>query len=574
MSSERPTLLATLPPGRDQRRLAFAVFAISLAFFVAAVPFAKVQLAQIWAFIPVYQSALVVNDLITATLLFGQFRILRSPALAVLAGGYLFTACMAIAHGLTFPGLFAPGGLLGAGPQSTAWLYMVWHAGFPLFVIAYALLKDRIRTGNEACHGPSIPASVAAVVALALAATLLATAGQEWLPGIMIGNRYTPIMIGVVSSVWASSLIALIVLWRQRPHSLLDVWLMVVIAAWLFDIALSAVLNGGRFDLGFYAGRIYGLLAASFVLMVLLLENGTLYLRLLESHAREQQKSGELTRLAGELETANSLLAEKNRQLQEVSQRKSEFLANMSHELRTPLNAIIGFSEILKDGLVGELDEQQREYIGDIFTSGRHLLALINDILDLSKIEAGKMALDLEAVEIDELLTASLAIIREKATSHRIEVRFAVEAGSGPIRLDARKTKQIAYNLLSNAVKFTPDGGWIALRARRVDRGDVEQWTTSRPSRIQLPLPASEFSEFLEIAVEDSAMGIAPADAPRLFQPFSQVDASLARRYEGTGLGLAMVMKIAQLHGGTVALASEPGQGSCFIVWLPWRNSG
>lgn len=447
--------LGTLRPGRSQRRLAVVTIAVSFALFVAAAPFAKVQLPQVWAFIPVYQSALVVNDLITAILLFGQFKILHSRALIVLAAGYLFTALMAIAHALTFPGLFAPGGLLGAGPQTTAWLYMFWHGGFPLFVIAYAMIKDRRPIdGSRDRAAVEIRISVVAVVLIALGATLLATAGNALLPNIMDGNRYTPAMIMVVSSTWVFSLLALAALWRKRPHSVLDLWLMVVACAWLFDIALAAVLNGGRFDLGFYAGRIYGLLAASFVLVVLLLENGVLYTRLAQSHAREREKSAESQRLGAELEALNRTLAEKNRQLQEASERKSEFLANMSHELRTPLNAIIGFSEVLKDGLSGPLSDQQREYVTDIYTSGRHLLALINDILDLSKVEAGKMTLDLEVVEIDKLLEGSLSIIREQATSHRIELVREIEPGLGALQLDPRKTKQIIYNLLSNAIKF------------------------------------------------------------------------------------------------------------------------
>ena len=222
------------------------------------------------------------NDLITAVLLFGQFGFLRSRALLVLASGYLFTAVMAVSHMLTFPGLFAPTGLLGAGPQSTAWLYMFWHGGFPFCVIAYVLLKGEGRATSQPCGRASVAvlSSVGAALVAVCGLTLLATTGQDSLPAIMRGNHYTPAMIIVVSSVWGLSLLALIVLWRRRPHSVLDLWLMVVMCAWLFDIALAAVLNAGRFDLGFYAGRIYGLLAASFVLMVLLVENGKLYFEL------------------------------------------------------------------------------------------------------------------------------------------------------------------------------------------------------------------------------------------------------------------------------------------------------
>jgi PAS domain S-box-containing protein len=283
LTDGRRISLSTVPAGPSERRLALAVLAGSGSVFLAAAPFAKLPLGRIDAFIPMYESALVILDLITAVLLFGQFRFLGAPALCVLGGGYLFTALMTVTHALTFPGLFSPTGLLGAGPQSTAWLYMFWHGGFPLVVIAYAVLKGRRRDTTRPV-GRAILGSLVVVGAAVCGLTLLATAGQDTLPAIMRGDQYTPAMSVVVSGIWALSLVALIVLWTRRPHAVLDLWLMVVMCAWTFDIALAAVLNAGRFDLGFYAGRIYGLLAASFVLAVLLIENGLLYARLLGAH--------------------------------------------------------------------------------------------------------------------------------------------------------------------------------------------------------------------------------------------------------------------------------------------------
>jgi signal transduction histidine kinase/CheY-like chemotaxis protein/HAMP domain-containing protein len=262
----------------------------------------------------------------------------------------------------------------------------------------------------------------------------------------------------------------------------------------------------------------------------------------------------------------------RRREAEDANKIKSEFLANMSHELRTPLNAIIGFSDILKDGLIGELGKQQLEYVSDIYQSGQHLLSLINDILDLSKIEAGKMSLDLETLSVATLVESSLSVIREKAAAHRIHLHCQVDDQLPAIRLDARKTKQILYNLLSNAIKFSPDNSSVTVTARRVERAGVENWDSDNDITLRLPLPAGEFAEFLEISVEDQGIGIKREDAPRLFQPFSQVDASLSRRYEGTGLGLVMVMRMAALHEGTVAVASKPGQGSRFTVWFPWRE--
>jgi signal transduction histidine kinase/DNA-binding response OmpR family regulator len=274
-----------------------------------------------------------------------------------------------------------------------------------------------------------------------------------------------------------------------------------------------------------------------------------------------------------ELKRVERVLQQKNLELEGASRMKSEFLANMSHELRTPLNAIIGFSEVLKDGLIGEMTEQQRGFIGDIFGSGQHLLSLINDILDLSKVEAGKMALDLEPVEVSSLFTNSLSIIREKAAARRIRLDVETAEDLGSVEVDARKVKQIVYNLLSNAVKFTLEGGNVTLRARRVTSAQVLRppsggwaWRGDRPSS------ESEVTTFLEISVTDSGIGIGSEDLDRLFKPFSQIDSGLARRFEGTGLGLALVKLLAELHGGAVFVESAIGEGSRFTVWLPVRE--
>ncbi|WP_454622354.1 MASE4 domain-containing protein [Bradyrhizobium cenepequi] len=230
-------------------------------------------LTPVPAFVASYQSALAINDLITAVLLFSQFAILRSRAMLLLASGYLFTAAAATTHALTFPGLFAPTGLFGAGSQTTVWLYMVWHGFFPLMVLGYALSKGNDGARIRGSTMSAIIGSVAAVVVAMAVFTWIVTAQHDRLPVLLSGGRYTPVMIGVVSTVLFFCVAALGALWLRKPHSVIDVWLMVVLCAWLFDIALSAMLNVARFDLGFYAARIYGLCAASFVLAVLLIDN-------------------------------------------------------------------------------------------------------------------------------------------------------------------------------------------------------------------------------------------------------------------------------------------------------------
>ena len=265
-------------------------------------------------------------------------------------------------------------------------------------------------------------------------------------------------------------------------------------------------------------------------------------------------------------------LEEKNVELEHASLMKSEFLATMSHELRTPLNAVIGFSEALKDGMVGDMTDTQREYISDIFSSGQHLLSLINDILDLSKVEAGMMALELEPVELQGLLSNSLLIVREKAALQRIQLKLETDADLGTFELDLRKTKQIVYNLLANAVKFSAAGGVVTLAVKQVTREQVGIIEGDWPVH-GFEVPSSEHEQFLQLSVSDTGIGIAQADMDKLFKAFSQIDSSLARKFEGTGLGLAMVKQLTELQGGSVAVASREGAGARFVAWLPIRGT-
>ncbi len=234
----------------------------------------------------------------------------------------------------------------------------------------------------------------------------------------------------------------------------------------------------------------------------------------------------------------------KSHQLEIANQHKSEFLANMSHELRTPLNAIIGFSEVLIERMFGELNDKQADYLADIHSSGKHLLSLINDILDLSKIEAGHMQLDLEDFDVPAALSNAMTLVRERAQRHGIALDLLVGEQVGEIRADARKFKQILLNLLSNAVKFTPEGGRVTVQARRL-------------------------ADALQVAVSDTGIGIAEADQAVVFDEFRQVGRHYTNKHEGTGLGLALTKRFVELHGGTLALQSVLGQGSTFTFTLP-----
>lgn len=255
----------------------------------------------------------------------------------------------------------------------------------------------------------------------------------------------------------------------------------------------------------------------------------------------------------------------KNQQLVRASNLKSEFLANMSHELRTPLNAIIGFSEILRDGGLGELTDEQKQYISLVFDNGQHLLGLLNEVLDLSKIDAGMMTLYLDNVDIPELLESSLNVIRDKCARNGIDLFLDVAEGLDTCLLDARKTKQILINLLSNAAKFTREGS-IRLSAFRIDSKTL----LSRLGKI----PTLQHDGiFLALAVSDTGIGIPAHEVDRIFRPFEQIDSSLARQQVGTGLGLPLVKSLVELHGGETDVQSEPGKGSTFTVYLPWKST-
>ena len=256
----------------------------------------------------------------------------------------------------------------------------------------------------------------------------------------------------------------------------------------------------------------------------------------------------EFNRMAAQLQEVYAGLErrvlEKTAELEAANRHKSEFLANMSHELRTPLNAVIGMSEALRERLFGELNAKQMEYVGDIYGSGQHLLSLINDILDLSKVEAGRMELDVTRFDVRAAVDNCCTLIRERVVRQRLTLRCTLDALPAAWSADERKFKQVLINLLSNAVKFTPPGGEIAIEAR--EAGDA-----------------------LTLSVADTGVGIAPADQEAIFHEFHQLRAAGLAKHEGTGLGLALSRRLVELHGGTLMVQSEPGRGSRFTARFP-----
>ncbi|MFA7405749.1 MAG: response regulator [Pelobacteraceae bacterium] len=287
-----------------------------------------------------------------------------------------------------------------------------------------------------------------------------------------------------------------------------------------------------------------------------------------ENMAEMDFKNQELLSLNAELEIQQNIAHEAKSQAEEASRAKSDFLANMSHELRTPLNSVIGFSEVLGDELFGQLNAKQHEYVGNIMSSGRHLLNLINDILDLSKVEAGKLTLEPSTVKFREIISGTLSMLQEKALKHnlRLSLEFSADCDI-ELLADERKLKQIMFNLLSNAVKFTPDGGTIRVTAQRVSRDDILITGKYLQSEMR---PDAE--EFMEITVEDSGIGIRQEDFPKLFKEFSQLDSPYTKEYEGTGLGLALTKRLVELHGGLVGVESEIDKGSRFFFAIPVKH--
>ncbi len=287
-----------------------------------------------------------------------------------------------------------------------------------------------------------------------------------------------------------------------------------------------------------------------------------LRVRSLENRQRElalqvQERTRELEEARLQAEAASLAREDARLQAEAANRAKTEFLANMSHELRTPMNAIIGFSEVLEDQYFGALTPKQKEHVSNILFSARHLLSLINDILDLAKVEAGRMELELNRFMPRELLVAALTMVRERA--YKQGVTIEVEAGEGadrPVEADERKIKQVLFNLLSNAIKFTPPGKSVTLGAR-----------------VRPPHPRGDGRPHLLLTVTDTGIGIRPDDLPRLFKPFTQLESAYTKRYEGTGLGLALTRKLVELHGGEIRVESTFGEGSRFTVDIPVRQS-
>jgi len=324
-----------------------------------------------------------------------------------------------------------------------------------------------------------------------------------------------------------------------------------------------------------YVQIVYGQQAGSFNLELLYVSfflMAALYLSFAAGMFKRQRQEVVVAKRKAEKNMKGLMIAKEN--AESANRTKSEFLANMSHELRTPLNHIIGFTELVLDKNFGDLNEVQEEYLNDVHHSSRHLLSLINDILDLSKVEANKLELEPSDVDLRMLLENSLTMIKEKALKHAIKLLINMDGIPETITADERKLKQIVYNLLSNAVKFTPDGGEIRLTADLADGSlpiadsSMEKASDQELRAISYETGASQ--KFIRISVTDSGIGIKQEDIERIFNPFEQVENSASRRFQGTGLGLSLTRSLVELHGGRILVESDgEDEGSTFSLILP-----
>jgi signal transduction histidine kinase len=517
---EQRFILSALPPSLAQRRLAFAVMtALILAALITVGPFSTFRPGRIDAFVPTYGTALFVTDSITAVLLFAQFSIVRSRALAVLASGYLFAGLILIPWMLTFPGVFAPGGLLGAGLYSAQWLYNLRALGFPVFVIAYALLKDADPTKKGPWQGSvaaSILSSVAVIAALVWAATVLVTAWHALLPRTMLDPvHFSPLRLYIAGCQIGLSVAALIVLWL-RLRSVLDLWLMVVMCAYAIEPGLTVFPAPVRFSMGFYAGTVYALVAGSLLLFVLLYETTALYGQLLRA-ILGQRREREARLLTGDA-----------------------VAATVAHEIKQPLSAMtMNANASLRwlDRAAPDIDEAKAA-LQRIVANGHRAGAVIENVRALFKRDARPRT----SLDVNTLIREALALVRDELQTHRIAVQADYSQLSPRIEGNQVQLQQVLVNLITNAIDSmaTGDGERVLfLRSKVHDSGS------------------------LMVSVEDVGKGIEPSAIDRIFNPLFTTKA------HGMGMGLAICRSIIEAHGGRLWVTANLPRGAIFHFTLP-----
>jgi signal transduction histidine kinase len=504
--------LASLSPDRAQKRLALTVALALLLALTVGRPVSSIQLARIDAVVPAYATASFLNDSITAVLLFAQFSILRSRPLLAIAGGYLFTALVVIAWTLTFPGLFAPAGLLGAGLQTATWLYMLWHSGFPMFVMAYALLKDTNPPKRRSSAGAAILSRVVVIASVVCLATFLIITGDAQLPRLMLdATHITPLWTYGVEFSAVLSAAALIVLW-VRWHSILDLWLMVVMCAYVTELSLNL---STRFSVGWYASRVCGLLSSSLVLIVLLYEITKLYGQLLRAvfgQSRERE---------ARLVTGDAIAA------------------MIAHEVKQPLSAIVMNANAGVRWLDRPVPDcmEATENLMLIAAEGHRAGAVIESIRAIFKNDSRNRT----SLDINDLIAEALALLRGDLQKHRILVRSEPNKQLPPVMGDRIQLQQVLLNLITNA---------------------IESMATSDEPRILSVTSDVHAGGGLEVSVADTGAGIGPHDVDRIFDPL------FTKKSDGMGMGLAICRSIIKAHDGRIWVTPNEPDGAVFHLVL------
>ncbi|WP_287259549.1 MASE4 domain-containing protein [Mesorhizobium sp.] len=522
----QPLVLANIPPSPGQGRIARAFLLALLVILLGTWPFAAIRLPEVDAFVPTLAAALFVSDCVTAALLFAQFSILRQWALLVIASGYLFSALIVIAHALTFPGAFTPTGVLGSGLQSAVWLYWFWHAGLPISIIGYALLKDTDRVADARVTRRAISLSVVGVFALVIGLFLFVTHFEHVLPILFVDVHPLSLFRRTIGGMVVLALggIALWLLW-PRQRSLLDQWLIVALCALLLEVALASVLSAGRYNLAWYAGRFYQLVTATVVMVVLLAEMTRLYASLARSNAMLQHERKRLQRA----------IDAQHRERDARLMTGDAVAATIAHEVKQPLAAMITRSETglrWLDRAVPELHMARTEFM-KIAADGHRAAAVIESIrANFRKDERVRASFD-----VDNLIEEAISLLEDDLKSHRILVK--VERSARPLRVigDRIQLQQVLLNLITNAIEamITVDGPReLAVSSSLSDDGDVM------------------------ISVADTGMGIAAQDLQRVFDPL------FTTKSRGMGMGLSICRSIVQAHDGMLWVSPNAPRGSIF----------
>jgi signal transduction histidine kinase len=525
-----PPVLANVPSSIGQRRTARILVLFLLATLGITWPFATVRLPQIDAFVPTLAAALFISDSVTAVLLYGQYSILRQRALLVIASGYLFSALVVVAHALAFPGAFSRGGLFGSGPQSAVWLYWLWHAGLPLAIIGYALLRDK--DGAISAHPVrlAISSSVAATTALVVAMFWFVTQHHDLLPVTFVSAEPLSLFRRTIGGVVILLLggIALFLLWSRR-RTLLDEWLMVALCALLIEVTLASVLSGDRFTLSWYAGRFYQLVTATVVMIVLLAEATKLYVDVAHSN----------TLLQHERQLLERAVQAQRREREARLVTGDAVAATIAHEVRQPLAAMITRSDTgfrWLDRPVPDLDKAKAEF-RNIAADGHRAEAVIESIRANFRNDSQiKLPLD-----VNDLIQESLALVGGELQSHRITASAGVNPQQPRVMGDRIQLQQVLLNLITNAIDSMVAKEGLRVLCVKSQVNDVD----------------------VEISVEDTGTGISTEHMARIFSPL------FTTKSGGMGMGLSICRSIVEAHNGRIWASANAPEGTIFRFALP-----